>query len=173
MISIKVDTSAIKRHAAQQSIRYRQKMPGAMREVCKAAVAAIRNEIKPQSTSTGKLARSFKYDVISGPGRVLGYITTSSIYALVQDLGATIRPKTAKRLAIPMIPAARGKRARDVPGLVYTGPNSLGKVSSRAKQRGIWYALADSVRIPAKHYIARAVSLIDAVQIISKFIGLK
>ena len=67
--------------------------------------------------------------------------------AHVHEFGADIRPVTAKYLTIPLVPEAKGKRARDFPNLHKQG-NALCDENGRAI-----FALLDHVKIPERSFI--------------------
>lgn len=75
--------------------------------------------------------------------------------ARVHQLGATIRPKRAKMLAIPLKKEARARSPRDFPDLFVW--RRFGKVFlARASTRGnlsLMYLLKRSVKIPARAFI--------------------
>lgn len=124
-------------------------------------VAATQEEIYSRSTSggpasvrTGALARSFRA-VARVTKRSMQIAAVSEIsYARIQDRGGIIRPRAAKSLAIPLIPMAVGKWPRHWPKGELFRPYGT-KVLARKKGRSGFepiYALAKSVRIPAKKY---------------------
>lgn len=73
--------------------------------------------------------------------------------ASVHEFGATIRPKRARALTIPLKPEVRNKRARDVPGLFR--PKGTKVLARKKGRRGIevLYYLAAKVEIPERSYL--------------------
>jgi hypothetical protein len=67
--------------------------------------------------------------------------------AHVHEFGADIRPVTAKYLTIPLVPEAKGKRARDFPNL-----HKQGRALCDENGRAI-FALLDHVKIPERSFI--------------------
>jgi hypothetical protein len=67
--------------------------------------------------------------------------------AHVHEFGADIRPVTAKYLTIPLVPEAKGKRARDFPNLHKQG-NALCDENGKA-----FFALLKHVKIPERSFI--------------------
>ena len=76
--------------------------------------------------------------------------------AYVQEYGATIRPKNAKWLTIPLIPAAKGKRAGEFTDLFYYKPDGENHAFlARPKGQGIEnvFLLTKSVTIPERSFL--------------------
>lgn len=74
--------------------------------------------------------------------------------AYVQEFGATITPKTARNLAIPLKPSMRGKSPREVSDtwVLDTGENRF-IVRSRGEQLDFLYLLVPKVTIPERSFI--------------------
>lgn len=66
---------------------------------------------------TGRLKRSFDAEILGTQFVTghLGYIKAPPAWVGVHEYGATIRPKQAKYLTVPLADAARGRRAREFP----------------------------------------------------------
>lgn len=79
--------------------------------------------------------------------------------ASVHEFGATIRPKRAKALTIPLKPEVRDKRARDIPGIfrlkASKDSNEKGNILARKKGKGIeaLFFLAKKVVIPERSFL--------------------
>lgn len=81
--------------------------------------------------------------------------------ARVHEYGMTIVPKHARSLTIPLIPAAKNKRAKDFPDLFYYKPKGatdhafLARKVGRGKNQEIQnvFLLVKSVKIPERSFI--------------------
>lgn len=76
--------------------------------------------------------------------------------ARVHEYGMTITPKRAKFLTIPLIPAAKGKRAREFSDLFPLGLEDGNGVLARDKGNGeieAVFALVKSVKIPERSFL--------------------
>lgn len=90
------------------------------------------------------------------------------VYARTQEEGATIRPKNARYLAIPLDPGpavtgagvSRYNSPRQVPGLSVRR-SSGGNLSLVDDTGRPWYVLRKSVRIRGKFYLKRALNEIE------------
>lgn len=73
----------------------------------------------------------------------------------VHEFGTTIKPKNADYLTIPLIPAAKNKRASDFPGLVPIGLDDGSGVLAMVNGDKIEpvFALLKSVTIPERSFI--------------------
>ncbi|HHT7186905.1 TPA: hypothetical protein ACTZ5N_000113 [Bacillus cereus] len=73
----------------------------------------------------------------------------------VHEFGTTIKPKNADFLTIPLIPAAKNKRASDFPGLVPIGLDDGSGVLAKVNGDKIEpvFALLKSVTIPERSFI--------------------
>lgn len=109
---------------------------------------------------TGNLARDWRVE----PRDELTFVAINRMpYAAIHEYGDTVRPKTAKALAIPMgealtaggVPRFTGPRA--VPGLfVYKSDGKAYLARSVDKRLEVLYALRSSVVIPARRYATKA-----------------
>lgn len=74
--------------------------------------------------------------------------------AYVQEFGATITPKTARNLAIPLKPSMRGKSPREVSNtwVLDTGENRF-IVRSRGQELDFLFLLVPKVTIPERSFI--------------------
>ena len=73
--------------------------------------------------------------------------------ASVHEFGATIRPKRAKMLTIPLKPEVREKRARDIPGIFRPkGTNVLARKKGRGQIEALFY-LTRKVVIPERAFL--------------------
>lgn len=74
--------------------------------------------------------------------------------AYVQEFGATITPKTARNLAIPLKPSMRGKSPREVSDtwVLDTGENRF-IVRSRGEQLDFLFLLVPKAAIPERSFI--------------------
>jgi hypothetical protein len=122
------------------------------------------------SGRTGALARSFR-ETVSVTGGMLRIAAESDlVYARIQDQGGFIRPKTVKRLAIPLIPMAVGKWPRHwARGKLFRRGNALSTRPTKGAEPINVYALAKQVRIPAKRYLKKATE--KALPRIAKFMA--
>lgn len=85
---------SVSEHFAKNVLRAAQDAAGEIRKVI----------MSTSKGRTGKLARSFKAEFVSvGSGRVSAGAFSDLSYADIQDRGGTIRPKTMKRLAVPIM----------------------------------------------------------------------
>lgn len=120
------------------------------------------------SGRTGALARSYRESVSFSSGKMRIAAESDLIYARVQDQGGIIRPKTVKRLAIPLIPMAIGKWPRHWKrGELFRRGNALSTMRG-GKPINV-YALAKQVRIRPKRYLKRASEV--ALPRIAKLVG--
>lgn len=76
--------------------------------------------------------------------------------AYVHEFGTTIKPKRAKWLTLPLIPAAKGKRASDFPDLFFYQPRGsdhafLGR--AKGKDMENVFLLVKSVTIPERSFL--------------------
>ena len=97
---------------------------------------------------TGRLRASFAgYTRVGNNTTVaqLGFINNRPIYAGVHEFGATIRPKNARFLAIPLQPGLG--RPRGLPNTFIQGRVIYQNVSGSARPM---FALASQVTIPAR-----------------------
>ena len=76
-------------------------------------------------------AGRFVYQVSGTRAKPVLSYGSASRYAAMLALGGTIVPRKAKALTIPIAPEARGKRARDFPGIF-----RIGDILFIAKARG-------------------------------------
>ena len=82
-------------------------------------------------------------------------------YAAAHEYGATIRPKKAKFLTIPVhdelktqAGGGRVPSARDIPGLTYAGSAKGQRMLIHELTGEVWYILRQRVKIPARPYLA-------------------
>jgi len=130
---------------------------------------AKKNATRRPRVRSGLLRNSIRHEVIDAEGRGLSLTLragnrTSVRYARIQEEGGIIRPKKGRFLAIPMSNAKtaagvpRWPSPRAVPGLFSI---SLGGRVFLVRKQGegleFLYRLKERVRIPATHYLARAV----------------
>ncbi len=128
------------------------------------AAGQIRREVaswtsRTSTRKTGALARSFVGVLVkSGAEGIRAEAKSSLPYARIHDQGGIIRPKGGKYLTIPITPAARRRRARDFPGLVFIHKKPHLPVLALVSKGVVrpQYILRTSVRITAKHYIQKA-----------------
>lgn len=77
--------------------------------------------------------------------------------AYVQEFGTTIRPKRAQWLTIPLIPAAKNKRAGDFPDLVFYKADDdtafLGRETGRNGEMENVFLLVKSITIPERSFL--------------------
>lgn len=114
---------------------------------------------------TGNLARSYKETFLrSQPGMVSAGAVSDLSYARIQDEGGTIRPKSVKHLAVPIMSGKRlpvGKWPRHFAKgeLVYIARKDKDPLLARPVGKGEiepLFVLKKSVKLKAKHYIAEA-----------------
>lgn len=74
--------------------------------------------------------------------------------ASVHEFGATIRPKRARVLTIPLKAEVRDKKARDIPGLFRPkGTNVLARKIGRGDEIEALFYLAKKVEIPERSFL--------------------
>ena len=111
---------------------------------------------------SGKLRNSIEAGVRTRKDGLLVYVGVRKLkYAPAQELGATIRPKRAKFLAIPLKPArtragvARWPSPRDCPRKLYFDKETMTLRESRTGKA--YYALKKRVRLKEKAFLRTAV----------------
>lgn len=109
---------------------------------------SIRNFAKEYS---GRLAASWDGQATFGPHSITVKFWSKEPYARIQEKGGTIRPVNAKALTIPLVPRAKGVRARAFPEPLHIAGRTLQNASGQAI-----YALAKQVTIPATRYLTKA-----------------
>lgn len=77
--------------------------------------------------------------------------------AFVHEYGTTIKPKKAKWLTIPLIPAAKGKRASDFSDLVFYKTDEdtafLGRPKGKGEKMENVFLLVKSITIPERSFL--------------------
>ena len=106
---------------------------------------------------TGRLTRSIKIVLFAYPAGngVRGtWGSTDVNYALMQEIGGTIRPKRAKFLAVPISEEAkRAGSPRNLPNLVYVQSVRGQPMLVNENTGRVHYLLKKSVTIPARPYL--------------------
>jgi hypothetical protein len=127
-----------------------------------AVIQARRNH--PWQNQTGDLTRSIQ---IVRPARVVDdfvigqWGSTDLAYALILEIGGTIRPKKAKFLAVPVTDAARKAGSpRNMPGLVYVQSVKGQPMLVEEFTGKVQYILKKLVTIPAHPYLRPAADAI-------------
>jgi hypothetical protein len=115
---------------------------------------------------TGALMRSFRPGFKKDEGkRIHAGVYSTLKYARIHDQGGTIRPKSARALAIPLNDRARRRRPRSFPNMILLKKEGsspvLGLLQNMGKKHGPanftpMFVLKPFDRIRAKHYIAKA-----------------
>lgn len=117
-------------------------------------------------SGTNQLARSFPANV-GFVQRTAGEVSARTFsplpHARIQDQGGTIRPRTAKALAVPLTSEAKSRWPRDWPAkqlrlIVLRGKALLVEVLGKGKSARIktHYVLKDQVTITGQHYVDEA-----------------
>jgi phage gpG-like protein len=126
---------------------------------------------------TGRLRRSIT------PRRVSDFeyqVGSNVVYARIHEMGGVITARTARNLAIPIDPLAKGKRPREIPGLFFTmrgrqkflalrpmflraevrtrrGSVRMRTVRNEAGAVKLLYLLKPSVTMPRRPYLSSAI----------------
>jgi len=139
--------------------------PALGRAVLKAANYAggeiARTVIDEFPRGTGELARSFlPAKFVDASDELAAGALSDLVYADILDRGGTVKPKTAKALAIPISPQAKKRWPRDWPDGVLTlivskrGTPLL--IEAKASRTILHYVLKQSVTIAPRHYVDAA-----------------
>ena len=115
---------------------------------------------------TGRLQQSFNAEVTAQGETVtgrLGFIAQAPSWAWVHEFGATIRPRTARMLAIPLTPEARAAGSpRNFPGATFLQRARTGRliIFERDASGSLrpQYVLVNEVTIPARPVLAPTVA---------------
>lgn len=146
----------------------RDAIKGGVIEAAQVLEGHIREVIFERFTGrpTGALARSFKTELTETRDGIGARVTSSLVYAGIQDEGGHIFPRTRQNLAVPIHAGKNlpiGTSPRDVPGLVpikrIDGQVFLARI--RRNRRGAnsveaFFALRKQVILEGKHYLAEA-----------------
>ncbi|QGF21710.1 tail completion protein [Bacillus phage vB_BcM_Sam46] len=93
--------------------------------------------------------------IFGSDGYTYGTAADMVTIAAVHEYGTTIKPKNAEWLTLPLIPAAKGKRASDFPDLVFYKTDDdtafLGRKVGKEMQNV--FILVKSVTIPERSFI--------------------
>lgn len=110
---------------------------------------------------SGRLIRSFRWAVKTTPSSAEGRLyqlrnTRASVYGPVHEFGATIRPRRARALTIPLNAEARARPARQIRGLFLIRSKKGNLLLVRKTADGVepFFLLRDEVRIPRRPYVA-------------------
>lgn len=109
---------------------------------------------------TGALAKSYR--IYWNRGDLVGYYGSESKYSAILERGGEIKPRKAKRLAIPLDAAKYGvgnatKSPRDYDGLFYLVSKKGNELLARHGERGLepMFVLKKSVTLAARPTIKR------------------
>lgn len=157
----------------------------AVKNAAKLETNAVENASRVLTARTGHLAQSIQARVIpTGSGLDIelraGGGDKNVKYAAVHEYGATIKPRKAKFLTIPVHDQlktasgdARYPSARDVPGLTFAQSLKGQPLLVHQMTGEVWYLLRKKVEIPPRPYLKPAMDKMEKrlVPQVSKLLG--